>query len=287
MVNRELDIATDCHLGIIPFRIEDITPSGQTRFYLAGKHWLDAITPPLEQHLETLVAAVQSLFHLVGPREEEEKLGEGDVKPPLKPTIIETLGIPPVDLPKELPTKKPKSKTLILISGGVIVITLVGSLLWIISSPPASKKPVIKPEVAADQKTPPGQVPSVPAPATHGTPGPVVTPPSIIPPGVKPAEPTTIRPPSKEALQAENKRKAEGIRKKRGEIPITKTNVPSSSSPPTAMKQEVHSKPSSPLPQIQKQQLTQQEQAELQKLQKMQHMLEEQRRMLGGLPPKN
>ncbi len=49
MVNRELDIATDCRLAIIPFRIEDIAPSGETRFYLAGKHWLDAMTPPLEQ----------------------------------------------------------------------------------------------------------------------------------------------------------------------------------------------------------------------------------------------
>lgn len=71
MVNRELDIATDCRLAIIPFRIEDITPSGETRFYLAGKHWLDAMTPPLERHLEALAAALQPLLHLVGPREAE------------------------------------------------------------------------------------------------------------------------------------------------------------------------------------------------------------------------
>ena len=81
MVNRELDIATDCRLAIIPFRIEGITPSGETRFYLAGKHWLDALTPPLEQHLETLAAALQPLLHLVGPREEEERPGERGVRP--------------------------------------------------------------------------------------------------------------------------------------------------------------------------------------------------------------
>ena len=81
MVNRELDIATDCRLAIIPFRIEGITPSGETRFYLAGKHWLDAMTPPLEQHLETLTAALQPLLHLVGPREEEGRPGERSGKP--------------------------------------------------------------------------------------------------------------------------------------------------------------------------------------------------------------
>jgi hypothetical protein len=82
MVNRELDIATDHRLAIIPFRIEDITPSGQTRFYLAGKHWLDAMTPPLEQHLESLVAAVQPLLNLVGQRKEVETSGEGVGPPP-------------------------------------------------------------------------------------------------------------------------------------------------------------------------------------------------------------
>ena len=77
MVNRELDIATDHHLAIIPFRIEDITPSGQTKFYLAGIHWLDAMTPPLEQHLESLVAAVKPLLDLVGQRKEVETPVEG------------------------------------------------------------------------------------------------------------------------------------------------------------------------------------------------------------------
>lgn len=76
MVNRELDIATDHRLAIIPFRIEDIAPSGETRFYLAGKHWLDAMSPPLERHLETLAAAVQPLLNLVGPRQEVDTSGE-------------------------------------------------------------------------------------------------------------------------------------------------------------------------------------------------------------------
>jgi tetratricopeptide (TPR) repeat protein len=81
MVNRELDLATDHRLAIIPFRIEDITPSGQTKFYLAGKHWLDALTPPLEQHLESLVAALHPLLDLLGPQEAPAREEHGVEKP--------------------------------------------------------------------------------------------------------------------------------------------------------------------------------------------------------------
>lgn len=64
MVNTELDIAVDSRLHIIPFRIEDLKPTGETKFYLARKHWLDALTPPLEQYLDELSQAVKKLLSL-------------------------------------------------------------------------------------------------------------------------------------------------------------------------------------------------------------------------------
>lgn len=108
MVNRELDIATDCRLAIIPFRIEGITPSGETRFYLAGKHWLDAMTPPLEQHLETLAAALQPLLHLVGPREEEERPGERGGKPPGPLSEKAAALSPPASAAAAAPARSPR-----------------------------------------------------------------------------------------------------------------------------------------------------------------------------------
>jgi class 3 adenylate cyclase/tetratricopeptide (TPR) repeat protein len=60
-VEREVDRAASLGLPIVPFRIEGVEPSDSLEYYLAGKHWLDALTPPLEKHLPRLVAAVQRL----------------------------------------------------------------------------------------------------------------------------------------------------------------------------------------------------------------------------------
>jgi hypothetical protein len=63
---RELQLAADARLHIIPFRIEDLAPNEDLAYYLAGPHWFDATTAPLEQHLGRFAI---SLRPLLGPPE--------------------------------------------------------------------------------------------------------------------------------------------------------------------------------------------------------------------------
>ncbi|MBV9490803.1 MAG: toll/interleukin-1 receptor domain-containing protein [Verrucomicrobia bacterium] len=49
-------------LTIIPFRIEQTAPQGSLQYYLDAVHWLDALTPPLERHLDELAERVGSLI---------------------------------------------------------------------------------------------------------------------------------------------------------------------------------------------------------------------------------
>ena len=60
-VKREVDIAVKNGIPIIPLRIEDVTPSKTLEFYTSLAHWLDAITPPIDDHMERLVAAIEKL----------------------------------------------------------------------------------------------------------------------------------------------------------------------------------------------------------------------------------
>ena len=46
-------------LVIIPFRIDNILPSKELEFYIGAPHWLDAMTPPLERHIDELVRVVR------------------------------------------------------------------------------------------------------------------------------------------------------------------------------------------------------------------------------------
>ena len=61
-VLREVQLAVSSHLHIIQLRIEDVRPNDDLTYFLSTPHWLDALTPPLETHLQRLVAAVKALL---------------------------------------------------------------------------------------------------------------------------------------------------------------------------------------------------------------------------------
>ena len=61
-VNREVQNAADEGVAILPFRIEDVTPIKSLRYFLGTQHYLDALTPPLEQHLDRLTDSVSALL---------------------------------------------------------------------------------------------------------------------------------------------------------------------------------------------------------------------------------
>ena len=63
-VLREVQLAANSHLHIVQFRIEAVVPSEDLEYYLSGPHWLDAVTPPLENHLEQLRASMKALLAL-------------------------------------------------------------------------------------------------------------------------------------------------------------------------------------------------------------------------------
>jgi hypothetical protein len=61
-VMREVERAVNKGIAIIPFRIENVVPSKAMEYFLSVPHWLDALTPPLEKHLQKLSDTVQALL---------------------------------------------------------------------------------------------------------------------------------------------------------------------------------------------------------------------------------
>jgi adenylate cyclase len=60
-VIREVDRAVHHGLSIITLRLEDVPLSKQLEYYLSSVHWLDAMIPPLEKHVDRLTEIVKSL----------------------------------------------------------------------------------------------------------------------------------------------------------------------------------------------------------------------------------
>jgi len=61
-VTRELTNAVNKGRMIIPFRIEDVIPSKSMEYLIGVPHWLDAITLPVEDHIEILANTVEYIL---------------------------------------------------------------------------------------------------------------------------------------------------------------------------------------------------------------------------------
>ena len=83
-IPKEVERAVSNGVAILPFRIEDVPPGKSLDYFIGSVHWLDAMTPPLEKHLDELVETVQKL-----------------IMPPIGATASQ--GPPPTGLPKSAP----------------------------------------------------------------------------------------------------------------------------------------------------------------------------------------
>ena len=61
-VKREAERAVHDGIPIIPFRIEDVEPTLSLQYYISAQQWLDALTPPLEQHIPKLAESISILL---------------------------------------------------------------------------------------------------------------------------------------------------------------------------------------------------------------------------------
>jgi hypothetical protein len=145
-VLREVERAVSRGVPILPLRIEDVPPSEAMEYYISSRHWLDALTPPLEQHLVRLADTVKfllsratddALSYRLEPAVQTvgtvRDVGPQAAEPPIpKPTPpLAPENPPPRPNASIIPTAKLSSTTLVLIalvavlSIAVVVIVIV------------------------------------------------------------------------------------------------------------------------------------------------------------------
>lgn len=75
-VIREVERAVNKQVPIIPFRIEDSSLSKQMEYFISTHHWLDALTSPVEEHIEELSKTIAMLIN--SDQQENKELVEDD-----------------------------------------------------------------------------------------------------------------------------------------------------------------------------------------------------------------
>lgn len=122
---KEVDLAVNHEKVVIPFRLEDIKPTGSMEYYLGSLHWLDALTKPVEKHIEKLANYIK---HIIGYSKNEEHVFEKNYEKPIQNTeIIQKKSI----FRNIKPVLKRSEKNRINLLIGVSVI-IVGSIIFLI-----------------------------------------------------------------------------------------------------------------------------------------------------------
>jgi Tol biopolymer transport system component len=67
-IRREVERAVNHGVAILPLRMEDVLPGKALEYFIGNVHWLDAIQPPLEAHLEQVAGTIKTLLARI-PRE--------------------------------------------------------------------------------------------------------------------------------------------------------------------------------------------------------------------------
>jgi hypothetical protein len=183
-VLREVQLAANSRLHIIQFRIDPVVPSDDLEYYLSGPHWLDAVTPPLENHIEQLQTSVKALLAL--PRAEETPKAEpGEAQ---RPARIEPLSEPRPVMPAATtapPSVAAKSSpnTWKWVALAAVAVTLLGGIVLFLTFSPGRTKPAAtiaapSTSTAPVTQTRPAVQPALNAEPSRSTPSSIAAPPT-------------------------------------------------------------------------------------------------------------
>ena len=110
----EVGTALDTGATVIPFRIEDILPTGALRLHLNRLHWLDALSPPLDQHIDRLIESAKRNLPAAAEAEaappQQEEQPRQPVEEPLPLLQVAEAGHRPQEVPPRTPDEEPIRK---------------------------------------------------------------------------------------------------------------------------------------------------------------------------------
>ena len=108
----ELNYAIKRGKPILPFRVEDLEPTGAMELHLSSRHWLDAYHPSWEEHIDRLI---ESVYLNLGASHEMVQIR--DEKPAAEEVVGEQVKWPPF----------PKS---VYAAAGVLILAVLIALAW-------------------------------------------------------------------------------------------------------------------------------------------------------------
>jgi hypothetical protein len=170
-VQREVAQAANSGKVLLPLRIEDVLPEAALEYYLGTPHWLDAITPPFDAHLEKLADACSSLVAVTGRSPQDADQGSATSNPaPVVTTLSTEQPTAHHGPPMMLWWRRQRRQVRVgLIAATVVILAAAGVTFQLLRphSPP-SPSPIARPSTTAPTTTTPAPAPPVAEAALDG-----------------------------------------------------------------------------------------------------------------------
>ncbi|MEY2689903.1 MAG: hypothetical protein RL375_4103 [Pseudomonadota bacterium] len=165
-VRREVERAMSSGITIMPVRIEAAEMSPAFEYYVGSIHWLDAINPPLEEHIDKLAHDLRAVLSRrggstagSGHAPDHGSAGEPQGSPPAAAPPVRLAPVPgsapavaAVPMPAPAPQAAPgagNSRTGVMIGAGLLVAALVGAVVYKTTQPDPPLV-IVKPEPVHD-----------------------------------------------------------------------------------------------------------------------------------------
>ena len=160
-IRREVERAVSQGVTIVPVRVEQVEPTRSLAYFMAGVHWLDALTPPLEQHLQRLALSIKAFLRAAPANTPSEPEETQPVPAPAAirvPPSAATLGrVSGAAARAGRPFRRKPAAIAIVIAAAVLAVVLALTLAGVFKAPPSQQ--------AATPPSPAGQALTQPAPA--------------------------------------------------------------------------------------------------------------------------
>ena len=136
-IKREVERAVHKGLPVIPLRIEDVPMSKSLEYFISSPHWLDAMSQPVEQHLNYLAETIKMLLS------RSENVPQPEYVPTPQPRyeaspqpVWNTWTPPPQPQPYPGPAPKVESKPdySMLVIFGMVAFSILCAVLFLFSS---------------------------------------------------------------------------------------------------------------------------------------------------------
>ncbi len=136
-IAKEVERAVSHGATVIPLRIEAVMPTKSLDYFIGSVHWLDALTPPLESHLDNLAQTIQKILP---PREAPVRTEiPAPVAPPSVVVAPTAVAVPAAGsntfavAPAARANQKKSWVIPAVIGGVVLILAIVGLVLMLMS----------------------------------------------------------------------------------------------------------------------------------------------------------